>query len=105
MSVAAARNVHVAAPAANAPHSEAEASPELVNVRIVVAALLYPNFYVTIFAGLVWRAKFWRFALDVKVLFAISMLLTIAFFVVLIALVDHEGNPCAHHDDEDARSE
>jgi len=59
-----------------------------VNVRIVVAALLYPNFYVTIFAGLVWRAKFWRFALDVKVLFAISMLLTIAFFVVLITLVN-----------------
>jgi hypothetical protein len=38
-----------------------------VNVRVVLGAVLYPAVYATTVALLVWRAKFWRFAFDVKV--------------------------------------
>lgn len=63
-----------------------------VNVRVLIATLFYPQLYVTTLAVLVWRARFWRLASDVRLLFAMSLALTIALVVVLITFFDTGSN-------------
>ena len=61
---------------------------DTVNVRVVLAAILYPTVFVTAAALLVWRAKFWRFSFDVRLLFFASLLLTSLLFAVVVSLID-----------------
>lgn len=59
-----------------------------LNVRVALAALLYPYLYLTLLALLVWRARRWALSFDVTILLLASTLLSLPLLLLTLYLVN-----------------